>query len=322
VLAHNFDSLTLAIDVSWLNDRLFQRLLQRKDEAQSQRQPMPEQLHPDDRGDPWLFNVQPHGSNGYTWLLEGSEMTWRVGYWLEPQQRPSLMVELSSEMLWHRGPHAAVEAVRSLIEGEGGRVHFIKASRADLCVDLLLPEPAWNLSLLDRFVGRAQTVNPHIRNGALEGIGIGSGQLSARLYDKPREIRQKSGKWWMFDVWKLEKVPKNHYIIRVEFQIRREKLSELKAGTVWYRARDDDDHGIPNHNWPLFASASNLWAYCTQNWLNSLMIRVNEARIKSFCRGGNACRLAFLTLLKSIRLCLAARCKPGGSNIETRLWEM
>lgn len=55
----------------------------------------------------------------------------------------------------------------------------------------------------------------------------------------------------MYDIWGIEKVPDDHNIIRVEFQLRREKLKEMQINTF-------DD---------LLKLESNLWAYCTQNWL-------------------------------------------------------
>lgn len=98
---------------------------------------------------------------------------------------------------------------------------------------------------------RAGYASPHYYNDKLTGISIGKGVVSARLYDKPLEIKQKSKKNWMYDVWGIKEVPDRMRIIRVEFQLRRGALKELNINTTV----------------DLATNTENLWAYCTQRWL-------------------------------------------------------
>ena len=58
-------------------------------------------------------------------------------------------------------------------------------------------------------------------------IGTRKSQIMARLYDKPLEIRERSNKDWMFDVWKLNTVPEGTRIIRCEYQLKREAIKDL-----------------------------------------------------------------------------------------------
>jgi hypothetical protein len=92
---------------------------------------------------------------------------------------------------------------------------------------------------------------PYYSNMKLTGIEIGSGDISARLYDKPLEIRQKSKKYWMYDIWGSNEVPKGKKLIRIEFQIRREVLKQL---------------GLKNVE-DLFQKIDGAWSYCTRKWL-------------------------------------------------------
>src|SRR5690606_16321245 len=92
---------------------------------------------------------------------------------------------------------------------------------------------------------------PHLRHEQLTGISVGRGQISARLYNKPLEIQTKSHKFWMFDVWGVQHVPDDLRIIRVEVQLRREKLKALGINLLA----------------DLWAKEAGLWAYCTQRWL-------------------------------------------------------
>jgi hypothetical protein len=100
-------------------------------------------------------------------------------------------------------------------------------------------------------VTRASDFAPYYRFKKLTGIRIGKGVISARLYDKPLEIQQQSRKVWMFDIWGLNEVPEGKKIIRIEFQLRREVLRDLKIKNI-------DD---------LFQKIDGAWAYCTKSWL-------------------------------------------------------
>jgi hypothetical protein len=80
---------------------------------------------------------------------------------------------------------------------------------------------------------------------------MGKGQIMARLYDKGLEIRGRSLKTWMFDVWGIETIPDGSHAVRTEFQIRREILREMGIDTI-------------GHLWPALPG---LWAYLTGNWL-------------------------------------------------------
>jgi hypothetical protein len=149
------------------------------------------------------------------------------------------------------GPNDAVNHVLIMIEDQEALVSAVKTSRVDLCVDILLPEDIWNDGLRSYIVTRAGYIGPHFFNEKLTGLTIGRGSLTARLYDKPLEIRQKSKKEWMFDVWGFEGVPEGMNIIRVEYQLRRQALKELSLNT----------------DTALFANLDELWAYCTEEWL-------------------------------------------------------
>jgi hypothetical protein len=259
VLASGVDSLVLALDVSWANDTTFKRLTELKAKAKLEKEDEPAELIVDDDTSSWRFVVKPHGSGGYEWLLTSHEMGMRIGNWLEPHQRPSVMVDIRSETLWTHGTQSTAERVVSLIESLGGEVTTVKPSRVDLCVDLLIPVKEWNSNLIQSIVTRARNISTHFQSRELSGFSIGKGKICARLYDKPMEIKAKSNKVWMYDIWGIESVDDQHRIIRTEFQLRREKLMEL--GMVnWF--------ALTNFIGPL-------WAYCAQSWLRF----VNDASL-------------------------------------------
>lgn len=250
-LASGIDTLYLSIDVKWTDSDFFSYLSTLKSKAEASEQSMPGLLAD------WPFLLQPYGRRGYAWLLESKEFNWRVGNWISPQSRPSVIIEIRSETLWHLGAQESIGRVLSLLNYashsnlSNPTIVSVKVSRADLCLDLILPESIWSLELLPFIVCRAQNIRPHLKGCVLTGLSIGAGKLSARLYDKPLEIKTKSHKEWMYDIWGQSEVPEKQRIIRVEFQIMREALKEL---------------GIDNQT-DLFRLESNAWAYCTQKWL-------------------------------------------------------
>jgi len=252
VMACGIDWLTLAIDVRWESKETFDRLAKLKDSAIADEADQPAQLDMDTGSSAWQFNVKPHGAGGYEWLLVSAELSMKIGNWLEPKQRPSVMVNVRSETLWTHGPAAALVRVVELLKVLGGEVVTIKPSRVDLCLDLLLPEHEWTPNLIDSFVTRARDISPHFQYRELSGFSIGRGKISARLYDKPREIATKSHKDWMYDVWGISAVAEDHRIIRIEYQLRREVLIELSCRT-WDQ---------------LCKHLGMLWKYCATCWLH------------------------------------------------------
>jgi hypothetical protein len=249
VLLSGIDSLYLAIDIVWSSPTFLAHLEVIKAQAKETGADQP--LFPDtDQG--VSFMVRPFGSNGYSWLLIGKEYALRIGDWKTPGSRPSVLVEIRSETLWHYSPTEAYQRILTFLENQGARIITIKPSRIDLCLDLLLPQNMWNFSLLDTAITRAKRDCFHRQLKQPTGIAFGKGDISARIYDKALEIQQQSKKLWFFDLWKLTAVPDGFKVIRVEFQLRRRGLKTLGLDTL--------DSTFP--------TLENLWAYCSQTWLS------------------------------------------------------
>lgn len=254
-LASGIDTLYLTLNVDWSKSPFLKQLKQLKEDAIRQDKAMPCQI------DSWLFMVQPYGRRGYEWLIESQEYTLRVGSWAEPKKtKPSVTVEIRSETLWRLGAEKAVDRIVSLLklasksDLTGSNVRDVKVSRVDLCVDVLTPGLFWTMEVVEYVVCRAKDFRPYLKNGPLitfTGIRIGSGVLFARLYDKALEIKVKSAKEWMYDIWKIREVPPGWKVVRVEFQLMREAIKDLGIDTP-------DD---------LFRLSPNLWAHCTKSWL-------------------------------------------------------
>ena len=251
VLACGIDTLVLAIDVSWPDSSAFSMLTEHRTLAEGNQTEEPVEIELPGADGLCRLVILPHGAKGYEWLLRNADLALRIGNWLKPQQRPSVMAELRSEFLWRVGPERAVEAVLALLRSMGADIVTVKPSRADLAIDLLLRRSEFTPELKDRLVTRARQIGEYFTNGKFSGISIGRGKFSARIYDKLLEIMTKLDKLWMFDVWGIGSVGQEHTVVRVEFQIRREALKELIMIT-WEDLKAD----LPA-----------LWAYCAKKWL-------------------------------------------------------
>jgi len=251
ILASGVDSLVISADIEWINTSLFTVLDEAKEKAKQYSLDYQGQIKHFNPDEVWPFTIKPHGTKGFSWILNGSDFSYRIANSPTPGSRPNVMIEVRSEALWRLGPEEVVKIALSLIEVNGGHVIKAKLSRVDLCLDFIMPEKLWSQSLMEYAVTRATDFAPYYRHMKLTGIRIGKGVISARLYDKPLEIQQQSRKEWMLDIWKIKEVPKGAKIIRIEFQLRREVLKEL---------------GLRNHD-DLLPKIDGAWAYCTKNWL-------------------------------------------------------
>ncbi|MEW6521590.1 MAG: hypothetical protein AB1461_19500 [Thermodesulfobacteriota bacterium] len=251
VLTSGIDSLYLAIDIKWENEGFFEYLGQMKSLAIQNEKDTAIIIRNQDDQEIWLCTIKPHGSKGHEWVLTGSEFSLTIGNWLKPKSRPSIMAEIRSETLWRLGPNEAVEFLLHVLTQAGASIEAVKPSRVDLCVDMVLPQELWTVDLMPYRVTRACYAAPHYFNNDLTGISIGRGKVSARLYDKPLEIRQKSKKFWMYDVWGIDTVADEFKVIRIESQFRREAIKELGIESIY----------------ELLTHTENLWAYFSRDWL-------------------------------------------------------
>jgi len=251
VLASGVDSLVLTIDVSWSDTSFFEYLDSQKAIAKQEKKDIAVFLGDRESENRLLFSLKPFGHKGHEWILQGDGYSLTIGAWLEPQSRPGINATIRSETLWSLGPEPAVNILLDLLVSSGARIRKVKFSRVDLCLDYLMPEKQWSKNLKKYKVCRSRCSCNWDDFGSLATLMVGKTKVVGRLYDKPLEIRQKSKKFWMYDVWGLDSVPEGFLIIRIEGQFRREAIKEL---------------GIDSMT-ALFGCLDNLWAYFTRSWL-------------------------------------------------------
>ena len=199
------------------------------------------------------YLILPSGKPpNYRWHLQWPEFHLFVAKGAEPQgPSPNVYASISSETLWHKGLHAAVELVCAEVIQLGGQVRNIKPSRCDLAVDFQIPG-GLSLEFLRTLRTPHHPQHSHIMRGdVLETFYHGAKQspIQLRIYDKAAEIAAGGIKYWFYDLWK---VLLSVDVWRVEFQLRRETLKQFGINQI-----DDLTHHL-----------GGLWRYLTDDWFS------------------------------------------------------
>jgi hypothetical protein len=175
-------------------------------------------------------------------------------------------VRFSSEFLWScRGVDDAIVRVEEfLVHHFFQECVYLQVSEVHLCADIA----GWDVESIDQrrdFVSRSRKRGTYevtdldiqdfsyglTRSGFLFSRG---GPISCVIYDKTREIRQQSQKWWFHDLWQANgwDIEEQPVVWRVEFRFKREVLHELSVAGQFEGVEDA---------FSLLERLPYLWAY-------------------------------------------------------------
>jgi len=201
------------------------------------------------------FMVQARGSKGgYEYMLRNGDIELQI----MPDARggkpsPELRVIFRSSFLWQSGEVQAYNKVVEFVNNVAS-IEYCRVSRADLCVDKVMPLPEINrkaqvVSLLrekDLFYGS------DFQRGQREtGYQFGRGGMSCRFYDKAYEIAVK-GHGHIMQVWIGNGWDGESPVSRLELQLRREGLRRFDKTMDFVTLQD---------------SKSDIWAYMTNRYI-------------------------------------------------------
>lgn len=195
------------------------------------------------------FCVASHGRRRFPFVIEDNWYSIALAS-RQAKSLPMAHAQIASELLTAIGPRAALDHLTEIIERLGMRLQVPQLSRVDLYADFTtdldietIPRQAW----LKRSKKRALYEDADLLTGVAFGLG---GDLSCRLYNKLGEL-EKSLKLYLIELWRQAGWNGNDAVWRVEFQLRRPVLQELKAST------------LPE----LLDQLRSIWAYLTSDWL-------------------------------------------------------
>lgn len=200
----------------------------------------------------------PFSLGGYDWQLKSRGLN-RYSIWLDhplvalgitrSQRLPTLYAQFRSEAIHSLGADGVVDWLNGALDNANLATEFM-VSRIDLHADW----QHWDLDgdRRHQFVCRSRTLTTYEDDIVLSGFSFGnrkSKTITARIYDKTREIEAKGNDWW-FDLWSPA-YEKDVQVLRTEFEFARPVLNEMRFSTVA----------------AVLANCDRLWAYATQDWL-------------------------------------------------------
>jgi hypothetical protein len=196
------------------------------------------------------YEVMGKGSQYYPYVLRDKAHYLKVSSF-KSKQMPLAYIQIDSQWLAGKGINPAVTELDDIVAELGQVEDVAQISRADLYVDFVADcdieafQPG-------QFVSRAKRISTHTMERVFTGYSIGlGGDISARLYDKTREIADVSHKDYLFPLWQAQGWEQGETVYRLEFQLERTTLKSHDIMTV------------PE----LMRSLGQLWRYATLNWL-------------------------------------------------------
>ena len=198
-----------------------------------------------------LFEVKPGGQRMYPYILEDG--AFRIALSSGGSRKiPFAYVKVSSDVLAHSNVNTILRDLTDVLAELSAEFElFPTVSRVDLFADFQTTEDLGAITT-EAWVTRASSAVAYYYQGELSGWTIGEGaSMSARLYNKTLEIKQRSHKTYLFGLWRRAGYVDGSRVWRLEFQLTREVLDQLGI------------HSVAS----LLDNQGGIWAYATQSWL-------------------------------------------------------
>ncbi len=195
------------------------------------------------------FEVYDKGSGYYPYILEDN--AYRIQFSsVKAKQLPLAYLKIDSTWLTKNG----IDYCKTELEHMIGTFGFIEdvenISRCDLFVDFIVDISLEQIELA-QWITRAKRHGTFYIDKVFTGYTFGlGGDISARLYDKTEEIK-KSGKTYLYDLWRAKGWKEGQRVYRLEFQLMNRVLKEHDSRTID----------------TLLYRVGGLWRYCCLNWL-------------------------------------------------------
>ena len=223
-----------------------------------------------------LFEVLDKGKKPFAFVLVDN--WFRISFSRRSSKSmPLAYIQISSELLTFHSIKEIIQDLEFVINSLSSRVSKPNVSRADLFVDFTTTH---DLDAIDitHWITRTTLFDKHYIRPHFTGWSIGyGGDISARLYNKTIEIK-KSGKDYLFALWKEAGWNEEQDVWRLEFQYMREFLNQVNSapletflthqGSIWHfsctdwlrlcipNLKDSNTSRWPTH--PLWAALSQL----------------------------------------------------------------
>ncbi|WP_321414773.1 hypothetical protein [uncultured Desulfobacter sp.] len=173
---------------------------------------------------------------------------------------PTCLIEIGSMSSHLPGAIEVYEQVLKYLKSCDISVKKHHVTRVDLSTDFVNVDfSKLELHHMEKWITRAVSSSVHFTGRTISGMSIGKGNLMCRIYNKRTELKVKraTAKEDFFNrQWGLNSRDQKTPVVRVEFQYRREALTEFKTDDL-ERIETLDD---------LKKSLNGLWAYSSKLW--------------------------------------------------------
>jgi len=199
--------------------------------------------------DDHCFEVSDRGTKWYSFILVDNWYHLQISG-SKRQKLPQVYVQVSSELLTCYGLDNAIINLRKIVNILLETIEEETISRMDIFTDFVTDKELESIEKVS-WVTRAQKTHKYWNGDIFTGWTIGQGgDILARLYDKTVEI-EKSRKDYLKEIWEKQGWDTFQRVWRLEFQLRRELLGQMKINTFL----------------SLQEKTNDVWRYGTQDWL-------------------------------------------------------
>ncbi len=286
-LANNIDTLKVSFWVDWLDHSFLSEINDIKESIQ-QSTLLDERPYSCPGGFNW--NVQRTGIKLFNYRLLSGDLRLFLNNRDSESNIPNVMLEIGSESCWAPGYQQIFDNFTIWLKLLGGVVEKESISEVHLALDIIgVHISSLNIHDKDCWITRAPHFTSYEEHRELTGIAIGKNHIMMRVYDKVREIRRSGNKQNTFaEVWNVGNYDEKQ-VTRVEFQLRRRILKNLKEN-------ENAQSGVTTID-DLNSSLNAIWQYCTNNWARHCSEKVDY----EMNHQGRAHNSGFWNLVSSIK---------------------
>lgn len=134
-------------------------------------------------------------------------------------------------------------------------------SRIDVCFDFFSTTFSFDDVSDKEWISQANQINSFLIHGQRSGFKFGKKGIVCRVYDKTREIKEQSHKYYLYDIWKSQGWDGESPVWRVEYEFHTAFLKILKLREI--------DKAVSHQD--------ALWKFATEEWLKLVIPNPNDS---------------------------------------------
>lgn len=195
----------------------------------------------------------------FSYRLTSGDLIFLINQRSSEDKIPTVSLTIGSESCWSPGFDPIYNRFIKWLSAIGGDIIKNQVSEVHLATDFIgVPISSLNVDDKRKWITRTTRFASFGSHRKLETFSLGTGDLMLRIYDKIQELKNSPHKLFTFmDAWGLSALVDTE-VTRVEFQVRRPFLKEMKFTPA-------SEGGIDTYD-DLIESLNSIWAHCTQVW--------------------------------------------------------